>query len=203
MITLSILSLRVIHTLTRPLVYIHNRWIVPSHKIVIRNSEFGIGRYHDSDSRMLYALFQLVVDYVEIECAALNSRFETPVQKWRRRLTYIPVLTWFIPYPRNVRRGLHYLRWSIKLKDEQGGLEQSQFASDIFKLYTFWIHTRPRRSNPWDTYISERETRDWKAPLTDYDRSLMQEADRIERLQDDEDTQMLNLIVNIRNRMWT
>lgn len=199
---------RVRYQFDRPFAYIHNRWIVPKHKVIITDPRFGIGQYHDLDYVMLHALFQMVVDYIEIECAALNEGFQTPRQKVQFWIYDLPIINWFFPYPRNIRRGLHYLRWAMKLKNdpvdaERGGIEQSQFAEDMFRLYTFWKHERPCRIDPNGLYIAHRGEQGWKRPMTDIDRVLMEESDALECAYQAQDTMMLTLIIKHRNRMWT
>jgi hypothetical protein len=131
-----------------PLSYIHNRWVCPRHKVTIRHPSFIRGQYHDTDHIMLYVLFQMLVDFVEIECGSRWGpyHFETNPQKINRVVRDMPVLRWFLPPSRNIRQGLHHLRWAMKLKDMPS---QAQQARDVFTLYKYWTRTRPARIEPF------------------------------------------------------
>jgi len=193
------------------LMYIHNRWVHPSHKVIITDPEFGIGSYHDIDHRMLYANFQLLVDYVEIECAALNGdHFNTPVQKVLDTLHNIPILHWFLPSYRNALQGLHRLRWEIGLGDEHPS--QSASAQVIFDLYKFWKHDRPCRIDPWDMVPDVdfsamiKYAKDHNGTLPELDpftKSCYNFAHELEDKYFQEDTEMLQLLIKYRNHLWT
>ncbi len=189
---------------------IHNRWINPSHKITITNKEFGIGQYHDTDHRMLYAMFQLLVDYVEIECAAMNSNyFTTPWQKVLDTLHTVPVLHWFLPSYRNALQGLHRLRWEMKLIHEHPS--QAESARVIFDLYKFWTRTRPNRIDPYDLYrpieisdlIHNARNNNGIITFTDTQREYFDAVQKLEDKYEAEDTEMLHLLIKYRSCLWT
>jgi hypothetical protein len=187
--------------ITNPLAYVHNRWINPSDRVIIKHPDYPQGHYHDSDTVMLYALFQLVVDYVEIECGNfLSTRFENGWQKWYRRFRELPLLNWLIPPTRNALRGLHHLRWEMALKDNSS---QSEAAKELFQIYRFWKHTRLERADPFTAYHNLRDGKDWKGPISEQERVLLQEATALEELYEQEDTDMMQRIIKVRNCMWT
>jgi len=188
--------------LQAPFPYIHNRWINPSDRVIIRHPEFNKGHYHDADYIMLYAIFQMVVDYVEIECVvfpATTDCFETRWQSINRWIHDLPVLHWFLKPVRNARRGLHHLRWAMKIKDNDS---QRQFAVDIFKVYKFWVHDRPARKDPFTTYYALREGKDWKGKLTPKERKALNRAQKLETKYEKEDERMLHLIIKQRGGLW-
>jgi hypothetical protein len=191
------------HRLIAPVAYIHNRWINPSDRVIIQHPDFSKGSYHDADHTMLYLLFQMVVDYVEIECAvfpATTNVFETRWQSIDRFIHEIPFLHWFMKPTRNARRGLHYLRWAMKIKDNDS---QRQFAKDIFTVYKFWVHERPARKDPFATYYALREGKDWKGKLTPKERKVMNAAQKLEDKYEKQDQRMLHLIIKQRSGLWT
>jgi hypothetical protein len=188
--------------------YIHNRWVDPSHKITIHHPDFPHGSYREADERILFGMFQVLVDYVEIECSVFpcctteQSRlFETPWQTCSRWISTLPGLHYFIPPTRNARRGLHHLRWAMKLGAESPG--QAASAKDIFELYRFWIHTRPRRVNPWEAYTESRVSRDWERPLTPKERKLLDRCHGSEERHHQEDARMLMRLIKRRRDLWT
>jgi len=189
--------------ITDPLAYIYNRWVDPSDRVIIKHPDYPQGHYHDTDYVMMYVLFQLLVDYVEIECGNfLSTRYENSWQKWHRRFRELPLIQWLVPPVRNARRGLHHLRWEMTLKDEHV-LSQSASAKEVFTLYRFWKHERPRRVDPFDAWHMVREGKDWKSPKTEQEDALFLEAVALETAQEQEDTDMLTRIVKVRKCMWT
>jgi site-specific recombinase XerD len=186
-----------------PVVYIHNRWINPSDRVVIRHPDYTKGHYHDADHIMIYLLFQMVVDYVEIECSvfpATKNSFETRWQSINRFIHEIPLLHWFLKPTRNARRGLHNLRWQMKMKDHDS---QRDFAKDIFKIYKFWVHDRPTRKDPFERYYALREGKDWKGKLTAQERKCLNAAQKLEAKYERQDQAMLHLIIKNRSCLWT
>lgn len=185
---------------TNGLAYIHNRWVNPKTHVHIRHPEFEKGHYYDADTRMLYANFQLLVDYVEIECGH-TEHFQTHWQRWRQSVHSIPVIGWFIPPSRNIRQGLHYLRFCMKLKDEMPS--QAAHGREVFRLYKWWTKTRPARLDPWTPYYILREHRDWKGSLTPKEKKLMDKCQRLEDRYDREDERNLIALIKIRKGLWT
>jgi hypothetical protein len=186
---------------TNPLAYVHNRWINPSDRVIIKHPDYPQGHYHDTDSVMMYVLFQLLVDYIEIECGNfLSTRYETRWQTWGRRVRELPVIHWLVPMPPHALRGLHHLRWEMKLTDHP---RQANAAKELFTLYRFWKHVRPARIDPFASYHELRDGKDWKGPITAEESSRLQEASDLEAQYEQEDTDMLQRIVKARSGMWT
>ena len=190
--------------------YIHNRWIDPSHQISIKNPEYGIGRYYDTDTKMLFANFQLLVDYVEIECAGMykictkNPPFTTWSQKAKSMIDFIPGLCKVLPPSRNALQGLFYLKWEQSLGDNSPS--QAKAAQEIFELYKFWVRTRPNRINPWNLPAEMRDEHpiqngQWVISKK-YSRAL-HKAQALEDKYNREDNRMLIRLINIRHCMWT
>jgi hypothetical protein len=61
---------------------------------------------------------------------------------------------------------------------------QAVYAKETIELYRWWKEVRPKRKDPWD----ERDGSD---------------SIRLEREQEDEDTEMLIRLVKIRGALWT
>lgn len=186
------------------LAYIYNKWIDPSDRVIIKHQDYLRGSYHDCDCKMLYVLFQMLVDFVEMECGAIYGPyyFESHLQKLHRKITNLPIVSWFLPPARNIRRGLHHLRWAMKLQDIPS---QAQQAKDVFLLYKFWVHTRPRRIDPWiwvETFIEPKRIGNGFDCSPEYSVKLT-EAGKIEDQYDKEDQEMLTLLIKIRGGLWT
>jgi hypothetical protein len=184
--------------------YIHNRWIMPSDRVIIQHPEYPQGHYHDTDHKMLYIVFQILVDFVEIECGAICGpyRFENRWQKAYRILSQLPLLDWLLPGDRNALRGLHHLRWAMSLKDSPS---QAQHAKDVFALYKFWKHTRPRRIDPWEwaeTFTGPKRIGKGFDFSPEYSAKL-QAAGDLEEVYHRDDEEQLHLLIKIRQGLWT
>jgi hypothetical protein len=150
---------------------------------------------------MMYALFQMVVDYVEIELSGnLGDGFETRWQKFVRDCGSLPFIHWFVKAPRNARRGLYHLRWGMRLTDHPS---QAEFCKDMFALYKFWKHTRPRREEAHFYWHLMREGKSWRAPHTPEEDRLFAVGEELQAKYDTEDQDMLLSIIRIRRSMWT
>jgi hypothetical protein len=183
------------------LAFIHNYWICPSNRITIHHADCPRGHYHDADYVMMYALFQMVVDYVEIELSGnLGDGFETRWQKFVRDCGSLPFIHWFVKAPRNARRGLYHLRWGMRLTDHPS---QAEFCKDMFALYKFWKHTRPRREEAHFYWHLMREGKSWRAPHTPEEDRLFAVGEELQAKYDTEDQDMLLSIIRIRRSMWT
>lgn len=192
-----------------PLVYIHNRWVRPSHKVTITHPDIRVGQYRDVDTIMLYANFQILVDFIEVELAGAHfgpTYFETRGQKVYRVIQELPILGWLLPLPRNARRGLHHLRWSMQLKDSPS---QAHYAREKYELYKWWTRTRPNRVDPWswpDTDVTETRQmigEDGRLNFSvEYSAKLEQSAKEDDKYTE-EDTDMLIRLMRIRGGLWT
>lgn len=194
-----------------PLVYIHNRWVSPSHQVTIKHPDCPRGHYRDADTIMLYAAFQILVDFVEVECAGLmfnKPYFETPGQKVYRVIRDLPVLSWLLPPQRNIRRGLYHLRWSMRLTEPYSE-HQAQQAKDVFALYKWWTHTRPDRIDPWDwadidlTEPKRTIHEDGRLEFSSEYSALLEKAGKLEDKYNKEDQKKLLMLIAIRRGLWT
>jgi len=135
--------------------YVVNRWIDQSHALVAHSKHVKPGQWMDLDYRILHCLFDELVDFVEIEKAYSNFRWDAEKQKdmrwwqvgrWRTR-------TW-----RSAEAGIDYLKWEMSLTDEEWiddkskakPTAQAEAAQEILDLYTWWTETYPNRPDPFD-----------------------------------------------------
>jgi hypothetical protein len=145
----------------------------------------------------------MLVDFVEIECSifpARSSLFETRGQRIYQFIQDLPFLTWILPPGRNARRGLHHLRWAMKIREMPS---QAEHAKAVFKLYRFWKHERPARKDPFAAYSAAREGKDWRGSPTPKEKKLLDRGAKLEAKYEHEDEQMLHLLMKIRTGLWT
>jgi len=168
--------------------------------------------YYDPDHRMLHANFQILVDYVEIELAAMNlamgdgddllenmstnwklNKFRKLFRKFRRNSERLP------------EEGLKHLDWEI-VECKHSNPSQSESAKEKKYLYLWWTVWRNEREDPlsspliWD---QDDMTTDLSAILKGKNRSQYRLSDRMETFYLNEDNEMLMRLVKIRNSLWT
>lgn len=167
-------------------VYIRNRFIDQTHVLKTRLEP---GEYYDLDTRILYGLFNELVDLVEIEYAHLS--------KWDKTKSYK------FTGGRCVDAGLDYLKWACNLKygvneglrkgDKLFGqpTPQAQSAQKVKELYLWWKN-RDNRPNPHDMFSKEKDGPKYFLKI-----------DKLERDQYKEDNKMLIELIKIRENLWT
>lgn len=202
--------------------YANNRWLAKSHALT---SCLKRGKWYDFDTRLLHAVFDELVNFVEIELAwvfIISSEKES--NKYR--------ILWYHSR-RCPKAGIAYLKWASELKVDEdladkndpsyGQLTpQALDALETLKLYVWWKEKRPKRVDPskasgWSDYCEE--IRDSKACSNglpyNFISNKMDEEDKkrsrhilsiyqkIENEQEEEDTAMLIRLVKIRQSLWT
>jgi hypothetical protein len=180
--------------------YIHNRWVDPCHRVEIRHPDCPKGKYFEPDVTLLYVNFQILVDYVELECGSIwpAVHFESRWQRCHRTIKDLPVLHWFVRPVRNARRGLHYLRWEMKIKDCP---QQAVYAREMFRLYKWWKHTRTRREDPYTRFTALGHN--WETPLTAKERKILLRCEKLSSRYTQEDTRNLHALIDIRGGLWS
>lgn len=199
--------------------YIVNHWIDQSHALVAHPKHVKPGQWMDLDHRILYCLFDELVDFVEIEKAYDNYRWQEEKLKdlkwwqggrWRTR-------TW-----RNAQAGIEHLKWETTLTDRDWIDDESQAkptaqakaAQEILELYTWWTETYPNRPDPyeesgWSALCESRRERGI-GPLeidpkhdADETHKILDRVREIEEQQKQEEDEMLIRLIKVRGHLWT
>lgn len=184
--------------------------------------------YHDCDTRLLHGMFNLLVDFVEIEKAWMHVVFDDA--EWRRRQHpwWSKGWTRFKGF-RDPDAGLAHLDWEMtlddpKLSEYERCDSQAAVAREIKALYDWWKNVRPMRPDPmkasgWSDYCDKRrevlEEKGIDDSLsflddeheTDEDKAeslrIIDKTRSIETAYDLEDEQMLMRLIKIRKSLWT
>lgn len=207
------------------LYYVNNRWIRKSHALT---SHLERGYWHEFDTRLLHAVFDELVNFVEIELAGsyvvlseeASKKYKTP---WYG--TFLRISSW-----RSPEAGVAYLKWESELKADEEWMAKSDptygqptpqalAAQEIFALYQWWKEERPNRPDPrevsgWDSYCDKNTADDQDGELfaslaanSEKDdpvrNSLLVKYRQLEQAQEEEDTAMLIRLIKIRRRIWT
>lgn len=199
--------------------YIVNRWIDQSHALVAHPQHIKPGQWMDLDYRMLHCLFDELVDFVEIEKAYSNYRWQEEKLKtlkwwqggrWRTR-------TW-----RSAEAGVAHLKWEMTLTDEEWIEDKSQAkptaqaeaAREILDLYTWWTETYPNRPDPydvsgWSDHCEDKRKRGIGFLETDPEedkeetRKILDRSNELEAQYNQEEEEMLIRLIKLRGSLWT
>lgn len=188
-------------------IYIYNRYIDMPHYI---DTKLKKGQWHEFDTRMLNGIFEMLVDFVEIEKASRqisSDDYNDPSKTaWEKDQTP------------SREAGLKYLDWEIGLSEEDGGIGQAAAAAEIKELYLWWMDIRPNRVDPmeesgWSDHCeverlagrglfgcnTEEKTKEDEERIS----AILKKMHELENAQDQKDTDMLIRLVKIRRACWT
>jgi hypothetical protein len=188
---------------------LHNIFISKTHYIV---TNLPRGQWHESETRILHGLCELLVDFVEGEKAHMYDMGSV----WDEDDSFVVIKD-------RREAGLKYLDWEISLVYEKYELLEANYdligkptgqaenAKDLKEIYLWWKDIRPNRPDPmdvsgWTEYCVTKK--DMFDPEEDEDkrkqvRAMLKECTELEQEYDDEDTEMLIRIIKARKGMWT
>lgn len=150
--------------------------------------------YSDVSERLLYVNMNALKDFVEIEKAWMQVTWSDNENRYFFK-------RWFFREP---EKGLEYLRWEANLTEKESGLNQASTAETIMELYSWWINVRPNRVDPYEEsgWYALCKTDKYHRNTKETTKAL-DECTRIEKEQEDEDTEMLIKLIKIREGLWT
>jgi hypothetical protein len=178
--------------------------------------------YYDADTRMLHGMFNLLIDFIEVEKAWMHVVFD---KEARGKFTY----PWYsigwsrFKSFRNPEAGLAHLAWEMSLDspdlDEYSRSDsQAVAARELFALYTWWKNVRPLRLDPynasgWSDYCEKSRIANGGKIFWDYEdstpedkeesRTALDKLREIEQAYEAEDEEMLIRLIRIRRQLWT
>jgi hypothetical protein len=167
-------------------VYVRNRYIDKLHYL---RTGLKKGEYYDLDHRILHGIFNELVIYVESELAHTMKAY--PERKYK-----------FIK-GRCKQAGLDYLNWAGQLKlnedygfnpddeDYNNPTAQAIGSQKILELYNWWLD-RDYRANPYDQFTKEKDGKFYYRKI-----------DKMEHEYEEEDTEKLIELIQIRSSLWT
>ena len=167
-------------------IYVRNRYI---DKVQYLHTGLEPGQYYDLDHRILYGLFNELVDFVELELS-LSMKHDT-AKKYK-----------FVR-GRCQEAQDDYFRWAVHLKHQGRLTEQAKASRTIKELYEWWKYIRPQRKEPYDDPAfgdidDMLDNKKFKKK-----KQLYKKAYDLEKEHDDEDTKMLIQLIMVRNHLWS
>jgi hypothetical protein len=201
--------------------YVVNRWLDKLHYVP---TGLKAGEWHETDTRLLHGMFELLVDFVEIEKAWMQVVWSP--ENWKKydfpRWYKYRWLRW-AAHRRIPQAGIDYLKWEMSLADtnvDEYGVDhanprQAAAAKEQLELYTWWKTIRPFRPDPhdasgWSAYCDLRRSDDddifW-LDTPDKDReattAMLKLCHEIEEQYETEDEEMLIRLIKVRRSLWT
>jgi hypothetical protein len=183
--------------------YVRNRWIDKTHYF---QTGLEPGHYYEFDHRLLHALFNELVIFVETEYASM-AKWNNKDKKYKFK------------NGRCVEAAMDYFDWCCKLKfDKNYGVNkkhpdygkftpQALAAQKIKELYLWWKDIRPNRLEPakaaginWDERAEESLL---GGKVTRKELSEFKKLEKIEADYEKEDTKMLIELIKIRKELWS
>ena len=164
---------------------IKNRFIYKEYALISKLPKWD---YYDLDTRILYCLFDALVDFVETEKAHMQLLNEDKCRTVR-----------LLSKSRKSELGLKYLEWESSLVDDYGKLtHQVENAKTITKLYMWWKYERPNRPDGYEAN-GFYNLDDYKSMISDD----FEKVNKTEKMYDKEDEDMLIELIKIRKSLWT
>ena len=181
--------------------YIRNRFYRKTH---VLRTDCPVGEYRDTDERLLTAMANAIIDYVEIELAYKHmwcGSDEVENAQWRNG--------------RCPELGLKYLEWEMELDNPELGLytradSQAKSAREVKAIYD-WANARPLRPDPmdvsgWSEFCAKYPNM-WRKQETpeqaEESAVALKKLREIEAQYEQEDEDMLIRIVKVRKSLWT
>jgi len=189
-------------------IYIRNRYIDKIHYL---KTGLVPGRYYDFDYRIIHALFNELVDFVESELAASMKWGSNKKYEFKNGRCVEAAYDYFKSIEKNfddarIKAATEPKTSSFRaglMDDYETSMNDLNRSSKIKELYEWWKYVRPQRKNPYDNDnlgdiedILDNKKFKEKEKLYEKVRILEQEYDY-------EDTKMLIELIKIRNHLWT
>ncbi len=195
-------------------IYIKNRWVNKTHALT---SNLKRGSWYDFDVVLINAIFDELVNFVEIELAWMH------VISAENKYKTLKFKQW-----RSPEAGLAYLAWAKELRyGTDDGMSkdnplygqlthQANAAIETEVLYCWWKNEYPNRPDPmdasgWSKYCEDRRAggidifdfRSTNDEERDKSRKISEKCRQIEEQQNEEDTSMLTRLIKLRHHLWT
>lgn len=207
----------------------YNRFVHQPHLIKTRLKP---GQYYEIDTRILHGLFEMFVDFIEVEKAWMHVVWNEDARAqhnlpWYKRVPYwLRWKEWRCP-----EAGLDHLRWEMSLVNDYEWLPEEERASregfgvptpqatcakEQYELYNWWKNIRPTRPDAmdisgWTKYCDDMDQKYGPGLFHDntteeeqqQSRDALDASDRIEATYETEDEKMLIRLIKIRRGLWT
>jgi hypothetical protein len=168
--------------------YFRNRFITKTHTLT--SSQLEKGRWHEFDTRLLYCVFDELVNFIEIELAdhyIVWNNLEKEYNKSKGR---------------SRQAGLDYLKWAQETKNygTNDVSTQAIHAKEVEDLYNWWMFTRPAKL----AHIEKLYDFDYvfgdNSPETE---ARFTQAVEFEDELESEGEEMLIRLIKVRGSLWT
>lgn len=201
-------------------IYLVNRFITRSH---IAPTQLKKGVWHEVEEVLLHSMFELLVDFIEVQKAHMMTLGDTSARPWWSKSKWT---NWGRFRSREL--GLKHLEWEMTLTNaewiEPGETpeltSQAVSAKEQLDLYLWWKDVRPNRPDPYDEsgwsayceYKRQKNPDEVMALLSDefetaeerqMSREALDKTHEMEQAYEKEDQEMMIRLIKIRRHLWT
>lgn len=199
-----------------PVVKFKEKWVM---KKIIKPHIIKTGlsplHQHDYKKKFLYALYQELVDYVEVTLAnrwigwSIVQQRKYNFPRWKKY--------WWLNWKpwRCAEAGIDSLKWQADLHDEASSSNRRakmiiESSQEIMLLYSWWVHIRPERGSSWervglDEFVRQLHERygvdalrqQWTTEEDQKYQILIDQQEQLEHEWEIEDHSMMIRLVNI------
>ncbi len=180
--------------------YTKSRFIYQSTKLKANKKHLTPGTYHDYCEKILFCLFDELVDFVEIECANMNMGSKPKEE--RKKVKYS------LFKQRYPEEGIEYLTWAASLNDYGTHYtEQALAAQKVLELYYWWLDrdNRPdvyEESGYDEYYKNSNNILDFVNNYDDKLKSILKKVNELELKYLQEDQDKLHQLIDIRMHLF-
>jgi hypothetical protein len=214
--TVPIFIEKIVSFFLDPIIDRKNKWVM---KRIVRphllNTKLNETHHHEYKKKFLYALFNELVDYVEVILAnrwvgwsvVQERKYKFPA--WRKH--------WWLNWRpwRCAAAGIDSLKWQADLSESDVATGKRtkiivESAQEIMLLYSWWVYVRPQRMDSWkqvglEQFMHELNEKygidtlrvQWTADEELTYRRLLDQQEQLEFDWEHEDHNMLIRLVNI------
>ncbi len=167
--------------------YIRFRFVRKTHSMSTNELK---GHYNSFESKLFLCLFNELIDFVEIDCAA---------QENRESRSKLPFFKYFI-VNRDPNAGIEYLKWMI-----ENNPHKAKETRTIIELYNWFKHSRATRKDPYADLHQFETAEDFLSTLFNADPALADLRSAAYNLSNQyiqEDDEMLLKLISIKEEIW-
>lgn len=162
--------------------------------------------YYDPDIRMMHSVFQILVDFVEIELSSMYHASQSAPQEYHKSV--LPIFQKL--YRKRTKKNQRYPEAGLSFLDNEMDLtsitlhpgiikcpyDQGEAALEKKFLYLWWKVYRPQRIDPYSSNLI------WGDNPDGSEDSAYHFAESLEAFYQQEDDEMLMRLLTVRSTMW-
>ena len=190
--------------------------VLPKYRKHVANTTLTPG-WHDVDTRLIHAMFNMLVEFVEYEKAHMEYTMSNSTREYQKDEMW-GTHWWHRLTLRSKELGFRYLEWEVSLKDynEDSKIWESQalIAKEIMEIYVWWTERYLKRCDILDIpeLVAIREEREelridvFENGPEDFEERKTLAYKRMYEIEQDrsqEEKDMMKRLIDIKEGLWT